>query len=245
MSTYLHRLQSLSWLCPEPAVERQLAEIKQTSAGLEQGKLPRQAIPSLGLLPDQTANLAQKYGRRPVAALNNLLNNFRSYLSRAFGLWSLPNLQTAQTLKKAFAVSQVLEVMAGNGWWSKALQEAGCQTITTDSLQWAAGSATGAKQAVPVIACPAAEALTRWGQEADIILCAWAPNFTQADWQLVKIYRQTGLTAKLLFIGEQDGATDSPQFWQGANLVSSPALQAVNQTFVSFDFIAEKFFLVQ
>jgi hypothetical protein len=218
--------------------------IKETLALLDDQRLPEQALPPLGLLPDQKADLAELYGEPAINAADNLLNNFRAYLSRAYGLWSLPNLTTARILTKSFRLHRVLEVMAGNGYWSQALQAAGCQLITTDSKEWSITSATGAKPVIPVKKCSAAAALTKWGGQVDAILCAWAPNFNQADWELLQLYRKLQLTAPLFFIGEQDGATNSPQFWTQAHLHHSLDLRRVNRSFASFDFIDEKFFLV-
>lgn len=245
MSTYLQRLTAALTAVPDQGAAEQVQAIRQTIQDLQEQKLPTKQLPPLGLLPDHKADLMVKFPSTAVQQLDNLLNNFRSYLSRAFGIWSLPNLQTASLLKEKFGLQTVLEIMAGNGYWSKALQEAGCQTITTDSLEWAISSETGAHPAVHVRDCDAVNALAEWGGQVDAVLCAWAPNFNQADWQLLQAYRQLQLTSPLFFFGERDGATNSPRFWAGASFRTSPALAAVNRSFHSFDFIDEKFFLVK
>ncbi len=56
---------------------------------------------------------------------NNLLNNFRSFLSREYGVWSLPNLETARLIKQEYHVKSSLEIMAGNAYWSKAFKSGG------------------------------------------------------------------------------------------------------------------------
>lgn len=245
MSTYLQELAAAVAAVPDPQVAEQVTVIRQVVQGLRRQELPPKQVPALGLLPDQKAELAEQFAPAAVARLDNLLNNFRSYLSRAFGIWSLPNLRTAKVLKEKFGLQRVLELMAGNGYWSQALQLIGCQPIPTDSLEWAITSETGAKPAVAVKNCEASAALQHWGGQVDAILCSWAPNFNQADWTVLQTYRRLQLTAPLFFVGERDGATNSQRFWEGANFVSSSALAAVNRSFRSFDFINEKFFLVK
>ncbi|MCI1290227.1 MAG: class I SAM-dependent methyltransferase [Lactobacillus sp.] len=245
MSTYLQRLEIAVAAVDDLVAARQVQAIRQTIQDLRRQDLPSQQLPSLGLLPDHKADLMAQFSPQTVQQLDNLLNNFRSYLSRAFGIWSLPNLHTASLLKEKFGLQTVLEIMAGNGYWSKALQLAGCRLITTDSLEWAITSNTGAEPAVPVHNCDAVKALTKWGRQVDAIICAWAPNFNQTDWQLLQTYRELRLTSPLFFIGERDGATNSPRFWSEASFSAGPALAAINRSFRSFDFLDEKFFLVK
>lgn len=243
MSSYLATLTRLA--LGIPAVEKQAAEVEAITNCIAARSVLAKAPQPLGLLPDQREELEQRYGRQRVDQADNLLNNFRSFLSRRFGLWSLPNLTTAQLIKKHYHASRVLEVMAGNAYWSKALQEVGCQVLATDSLEWAKTSETGAQSFVPVKKMTATDALARYGEVADLIICAWAPNFNESDCQLVAAWRQLPQRPPLFFVGERDGATNSPRFWQSVPLQNSKGLQKINASFASFDFIEEQIFQVK
>jgi hypothetical protein len=243
MSSYLATLTRLSHGIP--ALEAQSAEIRAITDCIAAKQVLAKAPQPLGLLPDQREELEQRYGKKRVDQADNLLNNFRSYLSRRFGLWSLPNLTTAQLIKKYYHAGRVLEVMAGNAYWSKALQEAGCQVLATDSLEWAKTSETGAHNFVSVQKMTAAEALAQYGEAVDLIICAWAPNFNESDCQLVTAWRRLAKRPPLIFVGERDGATNSPRFWQSVPLQSNLGLRQINASFTSFDFIDEKIFKVK
>ncbi len=134
--------------------------------------------------------------------------------------------------------------MAGNAYWSLALNHVGIKMIATDSLQWAQSSMTGRHPFFEVKAMEAREALMRY-DHVDFILCSWAPDFSPEDWLFLKQWRQHSPRPTLLFIGEKRGATNSRLFWQQAHLQSSLPLQKVNQQFNSFDFIQEQFFMVR
>lgn len=243
MNSYLATLARVAQGIPE--LEAQAAEIKGLVACVAAKKVLPKAPQPLGLLPDQREKLGQHYGQQRIAQADSLLNNLRSFLSWRFGLWSVPNLKTAQLLKDYYHVETVLEVMAGNAYWSKALQAVGCQVVATDSLEWAKTSETGALSFVPVKRLAAAEAVAQYGPQADLLLCVWAPNFNASDCQLVAAWRKLTSRPVLVFVGERDGATNSPRFWQNVPLQSSAGLRKINASFASFDFIDEKIFQVQ
>lgn len=243
MSSYLKTLQQLAAGCLR--LEDQAAEIAAIAGLLAAKKLPEKAPQPLGLLPDEREELAAQFGADRIAKADSLLNNFRSYLSRRFGIWSLPNLTTAALIKDYFHADRVCEVMAGNGCWSRALQEAGCQVTATDSLEWAKTSETGAQAFVDVEQMTAEQAVAELGPQSDLLLCAWAPNFNESDCGLVAAWRKLDKRPPLIFVGERDGATNSPRFWRSIPLQNSRGLRQINASFASFDFIDEKIFQVQ
>ncbi|MDO4912265.1 MAG: SAM-dependent methyltransferase [Lactobacillus sp.] len=190
---------------------------------MDQGKLPTVSPKKLGYYAD------------PVA--QNLISSFRQYLSLHYGIWSLPDLVKARALKKLFNLKQGLELMAGNAYWSKALSEVGVKMIATDNLRWSISSKTGSQPIFPVESLNALEALEKY-QDVDFILVSWSPNFGKSDLELVNAWRKLANRPKLFFIGEKEGATNSPEFWQEVKLERVPI------DFPSFDFIDEEIFQV-
>lgn len=172
---------------------------------------------------------------------NNLLNNFRSFLSREYGIWSLPNLETAKLIKQEYNAKSSLEIMAGNAYWSKALSEVGIKAIASDSFAWAKSSTTGES---PIFETENLDALSaiKKHPEVDLIICSWAPNFGEDDVNILNLYRQLDYQPVLLFIGEKFGATNSTTFWQEAKTTTN---KKVNRSFRSFDFINEKVFEIK
>lgn len=76
-----------------------------------------------------------------------------------YGIWSIANLKTAALIKDKMQIDTALEIMAGNAYWSSTLANVGIQTISTDSLEWAKTSSTGAEPFHPVINLEAAQAI--------------------------------------------------------------------------------------
>ena len=52
--------------------------------------------------------------------------------------------------------------MAGNAYWSQALAQVGIKVHSTDSLEWAKTSTTGAKPFYPVEDLPADQAIKKY-----------------------------------------------------------------------------------
>lgn len=203
-----------------------------------------EAPASLGLLPDQFEDILQEIGadkKKKLTDINNLFNNFRQYLSLKYGIWSVANLNTAKLIKEKLHVKTALEIMAGNAYWSKALEEVGVKTISTDSLEWAKTSSTGAKPFHKIIDLKADQAIKKY-QDVDLILCSWSPNFGSSDLETIAAWRKYNKDSHLLFIGEQDGATNSPEFWSHNWFKKTKELREINRSFRSFDFIDEQIF---
>ncbi|KRL63639.1 hypothetical protein [Lactobacillus psittaci] len=233
MTDFLTKLIKLDNELNIAELHQQVKQIINTCNLLDQKLIPLKQVPKLGIkVIDNKTKLA-----------NNLLNNFRQYLSMHYGLWSLPNLTTAKLIINRYQPNLILEVMAGNAAWSKAFQLAGAQVIATDNLEWAKSSNTGQKQLTHVENLTANAALSKY-QNCDLIICSWAPNFGQADVELTSYWRQHS-NAKLLVVGEELGATNSAAFWLNETFATSANLKEINQSFTSFDFINEKIFEIE
>ncbi|KRL25529.1 MAG: SAM-dependent methyltransferase [Lactobacillus kefiranofaciens] len=244
MTKFLTKLTNLDKKISDPLVHKQVEEITRIDNYVQQGRpLPR-APRRLGLLPDEFENILVKTDaakKEELTVMNNLLNNFRQYLSLKYGIWSVANLKTAKLIKEKLEVNSALEIMAGNAYWSKALAEVGINVISTDSLEWAKTSTTGAQPFYPVIDLPAQNAVQRYAK-VDLIICSWSPNFGHSDLDAIQAWKKYNPSSHLLFIGEKNGATNSPAFWQRNHFIKNAALAEINQSFQSFDFINEQVF---
>lgn len=244
MTKFIDKLTSLDKVIDAPEVHRQVEEIKDVDIHVRQGQPVAEAPEKLGLLPDQFEEILDQIGwakKRELTEANNLFNNFRQYLSLKYGIWSVANLETARLIKEKLNVQMALEIMAGNAYWSQALEKVGIKTISTDSLEWAKTSATGAEPFHPVIDLSAEDAIKKY-HDVDLFLCSWSPNFGQSDLMAIKAWRKFNPTSHLLFIGEREGATNSADFWQRDWFKNSSALREINRSFKSFDFIDEQVF---
>ncbi|KRL82659.1 hypothetical protein [Lactobacillus ultunensis] len=244
MTKFLEKVNKLDQEINYSLIHEQVEAMEQVDHYVSRGKPLLVAPQRIGLMPDEFEDILTDIGqnkRKQLTDINNLFNNFRQYLSLKYGIWSIANLQTAKLIKKELNVNTALEIMAGNAYWSKALEESGIQTISTDSLEWAKTSKTGSIQFHPVINLSADQAIKKYNQ-VDLILCSWSPNFGKSDIDTVKSWQKYNKDSHLLFIGERNGATNSPEFWDHHWFKKTPALMSINHSFQSFDFIDERIF---
>lgn len=144
MKKYQNKLNKLDKELNYLPLHEQVIGINNIITNLENGKILQKSPNSLGFLPDSLDIMIENTRSSEKAQeANNLLNNFRSFLSREYGIWSLPNLETAKLIRQEYNVKSSLEIMAGNAHWSKALSEVGVKAIASDSFTWAKSSTTG------------------------------------------------------------------------------------------------------
>lgn len=197
MTKFLTKLNKLAQEVNHPVIQRQVEEIMQIDQQVKLGQPLTAAPGKLGLLPDEFEDILKEIGqdkKQTLTDLNNLFNNFRQYLSLQYGIWSLANLQTAQLIKDELHVQTALEIMAGNAYWSRALAWVGIKTRSTDSLEWARTSTTGAKPFYPVENLTADQAIMKY-HDVDLILCSWSPNFGHGDLDTIAAWQKIILAA--------------------------------------------------
>lgn len=228
-------------------LHNQVQEVVNILEILDKKEVLARAPRPIGLMPDEYDEIfwkLDKNGQILLRRADNLLNNFRSYLSRAYGLWSLANLETAQLIKDQYQVKTSLEVMAGNSYWSAAFNKIGVKAISTDSMSWAKASKTGTQGFYQTNKLSAGDAIKKY-PNVDLVLCCWAPNFGKGDLEVLQAFRKYNHQGHLLFIGEKDGATNTQEFWENAKIINSSAEKVINQTFPNFDFIDEKIYEIR
>lgn len=247
MTDFLDKINRLDRELQLPEVHQQVNELKLIVNCIKQRQVLKNAPQPLGFYPDELEKLQnglKPQARGDLTVLNHLLNGLRQYLSINYGIWSVPNLTTAKLIKDQFQITSALEIMAGNAYWSKAFAEVGIKTVATDSLEWARTSKTGGKPFFKLANKTAVSAIKQF-TGVDLIFCSWAPNFDQSDLLAIKAWRKYHPACHLLFVGEQNGATNSPAFWHQARFCHSKELTIINRSFSSFDFIKEQIFEIK
>lgn len=227
---YLEKITQLALKTQDPVQIEQAHNLMTTANLLSQRIVLPQQLPPLQINEDYLV-------------LANLLRNWRSYLSRKFGLWSLANHQTAQLLKDNFQLKRGLEIMSGNAMWSKAFSDVGVKMLVTDDLSWQKTSATGQQQFQTVFNADALTALQQYAAQVDFIIMSWAPNFGTADLELLQEYRKLPAKPLLLVVGEVYGATNSEQFWAQCQIKPLPSV--IDASFQTFDFVNEKILRIE
>lgn len=244
MTDFLSKINQLDDQLNIEQVHHQVKEINDIISIVSQKQVFKKAPQKLGFLPDIAEEICASLSQTDIKhfrTINQLIDNLRQFLAINFGVWSLPNLQTAKAIKDCLNIKSGLEIMAGNAYWSKALSDVGVKMIVTDNLDWSKTSNTGSKSFMPVANFDAAQAVEIF-DNVDLIICSWAPNFGNSDTKVVSTWQKLNTTSHLLFIGEKNGATNSEAFWQKGLVHHSKELKQINQTFPSFDFINEHIF---
>lgn len=179
--------------------------------------------------------------------LDKLLRNFRDYLEDTYGMWSYVNAPFAKALSDYLNGQPVLEIMAGNGYISKGLRNNNPSQVifTTDSQDWINENETGKHPVTKIEPLDALTAIKKYGHQVQFVIMSWAPDKQETDWEVLQLLRQDYPEIRLLVIGERNGATDSPKFWQEAQLSQPQELAKVNQQLHSFDLIDEQIYLAQ
>lgn len=224
-------------------------------------KMAPQPLPPL-LLPDDIQNtiftkLAAVYPQgdpqgdlewdklsNSLPKLDKLLRDFRDYLSSSYGMWAYTNSSFLGDLSTYTAGGSVLELMAGNGYISAGLRARNPKQVvyTTDDTSWKTENATGAKPVTAIEALDALAALAKYGDTVDYVIMSWSPDGLTIDVDVLTAMRTQYPQAQFIVIGEKDGATDSTEFWQTAQLTEVPELNAHYHT---FDLIDERVYLVK
>lgn len=114
-------------------------------------------------------------------------------------------------LAKLLEGKKCLEIMAGSGCLSKALQDCGIDIIATDSYQneeYSSGYDLFGKwrtHFTDVEKLLAIEAIEKYGKDMDIIVCSWPPYNSCALTHALDRQFELNPNTKVIYIGEDDG----------------------------------------
>lgn len=177
--------------------------------------------------------------------VDKLLRSYRDYLEETYGMWAYISAPFVSAIADYIGDKAVLEVMAGNGYISKGLQNLGKQVFPTDSLAWESENETGNHQVTNVEKLDALTAIEKYGNEVGYVIMSWSPDKDPIDVQVLqKIINANNKELKLIVIGEKDGATNSAEFWKIANFIDEEATAKINEHHKPFDLIKDQAYLV-
>lgn len=135
-----------------------------------------------------------------------------------------------------------LEVMAGRGWWSYALQEKGISVHATDNFSWHEQLAYTAwnDTLVEMEKLDAVEAVQKYGEEADLVLMSW-PYMDDTAYEVIKTLYKVNPKAIVVYIGEgMSGCTASDLFFDNFEAIDDPSFWEVQKNFESWCTIRDK-----
>lgn len=180
----------------------------------------------------------------PLEDLDETLAGLRDVLIQDFDMYSFPNSEFVAKLDNYLGKRKVLEIMAGQGYLT-----AGLRTLNPQRQIWATDNQAWLDQPgehIPPITGvennDALTALAEYASHVDVVMMSWAPDTNNIDWQVLSWLRTHEPQVELLVIGEFEGATNSTQFWQEAQLTP---LDDLNISLKSFDLIDEKIYIAR
>ena len=254
---YLGRYQNIPTMVN--LMQQAIDTLEQLNAGYLPAALPTMEVPESVIPELQNYVLAQYPDNAdvgnalwleltgPLEDIDFLLRHLRDALIEYFSMYGFVSSDFVRDLSAYTDGQPVLELMAGHGYISaglKALAPAQ-KIIATDNEDWRTQpDPTSAKPVTDVENMDAIAALDMYGENVSTVIMSWAPDTTDADWQVLQYIRdnQYRFDFDFIVIGEKDGATDSDVFWHEAELEEVPALNAHHQ---SFDLIDERVYLVK
>lgn len=129
------------------------------------------------------------------------------------GMFALVTQQWTKQLADWVNGRRVLEIMSGRGWLAKALKDHGVDILATDNhtshSRWMKGNKAHTLL-TDISVLESSEAIRRYRDEFDILLCSWPPMETS----MTKAIRRWGTNKPIVYIGEGDhGCTADRTFW--------------------------------
>ncbi|MDA5458002.1 SAM-dependent methyltransferase [Weissella confusa] len=254
---YLDRYQNIPTMAN--LMQQAIDTLEQLNAGYLPAALPTMEVPE-SVIPELQNYVLTQYPdnadagnalwlelTEPLEDIDFLLRHLRDALIEYFSMYGFVSSDFVRDLSAYTDGQPVLELMAGHGYISAGLKAIAPaqKIIATDNEDWRTQpDPTSAKPVTDVENMDAIAALDMYGENVSTVIMSWAPDTTDADWQVLQYIRdnQYRFDFDFIVIGEKDGATDSDVFWHEAELEEVPALNAHHQ---SFDLIDERVYLVK
>lgn len=182
---------------------------------------------------------------RALPKLDQLLRSYRDYLEDTYGMWAYISAPFVSNLAKYVDGKPTLEIMSGNGYISKGLRANDQEVIATDSLEWQKENQTGRHLVTDVEKLDALAALDKYQKQVKYVIMSWSPDGMPIDQEVLATMRAKLPDATLICIGEQNGATNTSDFWTQAEMVEPEATKTLNQHYSHFDLIHDQVYLIK
>lgn len=163
----------------------------------------------------------------------------RSYCIKR-GMYAFVSKDWIKPLAKWIGERKVLEVMAGAGWLSKALDEEGVNIISTDNYSW---KNCTKQQIYNIEHYDASKAIAKYGKDVDIVIMSW-PYMNNLAYRLIKKCYLVNKNIKVIYIGEDfGGCTANDNFFNSFEIENDKNFNLVNKKFKSWLGIHDKLYL--
>lgn len=129
-----------------------------------------------------------------------------------------------------------LEVMAGRGWWSYALEQKGVNVIATDDFSWHNKNKYKKwnETLVAMKERDAVEAVREYGHKVDVVLMSW-PFMDDTAYEVIKALYEVNPLAVVAYIGEGNGGcTASDKFFEHFEVIDDELFEGVERNFESW-----------
>ena len=139
-----------------------------------------------------------------------------------------------------------LEVMAGCGSISYALQQEGVNIIATDNFSWDGHNSWNStkKYFTDIENIDCVKAVEKYGKDIDIIIMSWAYMDDNAYKTLIKM-REINPSAIMIVIGEgQGGCTANDDFFEEINIIKDEKINYINCLYETWDGLYDFIMLV-
>ncbi|QIL50189.1 hypothetical protein G7084_01920 [Weissella coleopterorum] len=243
-----------------PLIMDYLAQILEVEMALQAGQLPPQ-LPFLeineAMIEAVQRRIVGQYPNQPILGnkiwgqqvealmgLDQLLHDFRDELIQRYKMYGYVSTPAVTELSNYLTGRKTLELMAGYGYLSAGLKslQPDQWIHAVDNESWQFQPNQSALKPQPLVEkMDALSALAHYGNEFEVLLVSWSPDADPVDLSILTWVREH-FQGEFLLIGEDNGATNSPAFWQTADLTP---IDTYNQKFGSFDLIDEKLYRVK
>jgi hypothetical protein len=121
-----------------------------------------------------------------------------------------------------------LEIMAGQGMLSKALQDEGVNIIATDKKNISTDAWTNVER----LDC--LKAIQKYGKDVDLIVCSWPPYDEDSAYKVLTLMREVNPQLMMIYIGEGcGGCCADNQFFETAEWIDDSSFYAAVENFSS------------
>lgn len=153
--------------------------------------------------------------------------------------FSFINNDYAEQMANFLKGKKVLEVMSGNGFFSRMLKEKGVDLISTD-LYVGNDNPYGLVKVLDkdIERIDAIEAVEKYGKEVDYLIMSWPPYNKPIGSQVVKKIKEVCPNVKIIYIGETEGGcTADDYFFEITERVNDEAFEPVKYSYESWHFV--------
>ena len=160
-----------------------------------------------------------------------------AYIS--FMAFSFINNDYVEQMANFLKGKKVLEVMSGNGFFSRMLKEKGVNLISTD-LYVGNDNPYGLVKVLDkdIERIDAIEAVEKYGKEVDYVIMSWPPYNKPIGSQVVKKIKEVCPNVKIIYIGETEGGcTADDYFFEITERVNDEAFEPVKYSYESWHFV--------